>query len=847
MPSALTDLTPDLNQESRPQGTQPPRLALAPRSWSASLWHALRHGTSLQVALATLAVTGCILTFLAMSGRIEALGAPRVILFLLMADLVLLLALMFVVLRRAVRLWQERKGDEVGRRLHLKFLSLFGLVAATPTLIISVFSLLIVVLGLQDWLGTRVRDALGSSLTVANAYLAEHREGVAADISSMSDGLLRAGLGAGVRTTDEIRLLMERQIEVLRLDEAVLFFTSAPKGTDSNTDAEVIVVSRVGALPQTAGEAKTEDISDWAARQAQSGEIIILQDDRSDRVRALRYLGSGEEDGAALSYYLAVTRLVDGQVLQHMEATSFAVSLYERLEGQRTGFIVTFTAIFVILSLLLFLSALVVGISFANRLNRPLAALIQAADSLEQGALDARVPEAEERGEIGVVSRTFNRMASGLARQRRELLETNRALEDRRAFIEAVLGGVSSGVIALDAEGRVRMLNQAAEQFFAVPRTRVLGRRAAAFSRELRRLLALARAHPGAATGAGIGKVESQTLVFERQGQTRTYRVRVAARRDSAGDLSGYVITLDDLTESLSAERKAAWADVARAIAHEIKNPLTPIQLSVERLLRNFSDDTDGAHSKRNSARVRESVDTVTHQVREIRKLVDAFSDFARMPEPSFEVLRLDVLVGEVADLYAPELARLTAGHCRLELKDLPAAEVLGDDGQLRRAILNLVKNAALSIAERQEREGTEATAQADGVGVQAGEILLSLTFDTDTPDSGSFDADTDLATDSATAEETAHAKTTENPKTGTWRLVISDNGTGLPEIPGARLTEPYVTTRASGSGLGLAIVRKIAEVHGGRFLLRPRAEGTDGAEAVLWLPARPSTPQAKG
>ena len=356
--------------------------------------------------------------------------------------------------------------------------------------------------------------------------------------------------------------------------------------------------------------------------------------------------------------------------------------------------------------------------------------------------------------------------------------------------------------------------------------------------------------------------MESQTLVFERQGQTRTYRVRVAARRDSAGDLSGYVITLDDLTESLSAERKAAWADVARAIAHEIKNPLTPIQLSVERLLRNFSDDTDGEHSKRNSARVRESVDTVTHQVREIRKLVDAFSDFARMPEPSFEVLRLDVLVGEVADLYAPELARLTAGHCRLELKDLPAAEVLGDDGQLRRAILNLVKNAALSIAERQEREGTEATAQADGVGVSAGEILLSLTFDTDTPDSGSFDADgfdadTDLATDSAsasvalsdsaTAGKTAHAKTTENPKTGTWRLAISDNGTGLPEIPGARLTEPYVTTRASGSGLGLAIVRKIAEVHGGRFLLRPRAEGTDGAEAVLWLPARPSTPQTKG
>ena len=781
-----------------------------------ALWQALRRGAGLQGALATLAVAACILTFLAMSGRIEALGAPRVILFLLMADLVLLLALMFVVLRRAVRLWQERKGDEVGRRLHLKFLSLFGLVAATPTLIISVFSLLIVVLGLQDWLGTRVRDALGSSLTVANAYLEEHREGVAADIASMSDGLLRAGLGAGVRTTDEIRLLMERQIEVLRLDEAVLFFTSAPTDPDKSAATEVVVVSRVGSLPQTAGEARTEDISDWAAEQAQGGEIIILQDDRQDRVRALRYLGSGEEDGDLLSYYLAVTRLVDAQVLQHMQETSFAVSLYERLEGQRTGFIVTFTAIFVILSLLLFLSALVVGISFANRLNRPLAALIQAADSLEQGALDARVPEAEERGEIGVVSRTFNRMASGLARQRRELLETNRALEDRRAFIEAVLGGVSSGVVALDAGGRVRMLNEAAEQFFAVPRKRVLGRRAAAFSRELRRLLARAR--------ADLGKVESETLVFARGGQTRTYRVRVVARRSTAGDLSGYVVTLDDLTESLSAERKAAWADVAQAIAHEIKNPLTPIQLSVERLLRNFSSDKNGDKNGDNSARVRESVDTVTHQVREIRKLVDEFSDFARMPEPTFESLRLNLLLREVADLYRPELAALTDNACRLEVEDLPTAEILGDGGQLRRAILNLVKNAALSISERQEKE------QAQGTETTSGQIIITLALERQ-PTGG---------------EEALEGEA------ATWRLTLADNGTGLPEIAGERLTEPYVTTRASGSGLGLAIVRKIAEVHGGRFLLRGRTDGGAGAEAVLWIPAlsppqTPETPQTQG
>ena len=826
MPSALTQdplRNPPAHQEaggrSQPQSPSAPSTESAESAGGAgrrrASWRAFRHGTGLQITLVVLSVSGCILTFLAMSGRVEVLSTPRLILMLLLADLVFLLALMFVVLHRAVRLWQERKGDEIGRRLHLRLLSLFGLVAATPTLIISVFSLLVVVLGLQDWLGTRVRDALGASLSVAHAYLDEHRAGVAADIVSMSDGLVRAGLGTGVRTNEEIRYLMERQIEVLRLDEAALFFVSdTPSSTTGaargggagiTTETQTVVVSRVGGELGSATEANGETVADtggetgreglgetetgavspWALAQARGGEIIILQEEGQDRVRALRYLGDGSRDDTRLSYYLVVTRLVDAQVLRHMEETSFAVSLYERLEGQRTGFIITFTAVFVILSLLLFLSALVVGISFANRLNRPLAALIQTANSLEQGSLEARVPKSEEQGEIGIVSRAFNRMASGLARQRQALLESNQALDDRRAFIEAVLGGVSSGVIALDEQGRVRMLNAAAEQFFAVPRSRVLGRRAGAFSRELRGLLAK--------VSAGGDSIESAEITTEQGGEVRTYRVRVAARLDGTGAVSGYVVTLDDLTSSLAAERKAAWADVARGIAHEIKNPLTPIQLSVERLLRNFAPANEHEHE-----RVRESVTTVTNQVNEIRRLVDEFSDFARMPEPIFERVRLDELVREVAELYTPELNVLTDSNCRLAVGDLPVAEVMGDEGQLRRALLNLVKNAALSISERMNSKAS------DPQDVEQGRIGFTLR-----PEVGRSGAEI-------------------------WQLSIVDNGAGLPEIASERLTEPYVTTRADGSGLGLALVRKIAEVHGGSFLLRP-ADG--GAEAVLRLP----------
>ncbi|MDA7981302.1 MAG: ATP-binding protein [Alphaproteobacteria bacterium] len=790
---------------------KPRLLARNRETFAAGHLRARYRGVLPALLLAGLASACTILTFLAMSGRAASLSTPQSILILLLIDLALLLALATLVLRHIVGLWSARRSDALGRRLHLRLLSLFGLVTAFPTLLVSVFSLLVVILGLQDWLGDRVRSALGASLAVANAYLDEHRQGVAADLVSMSDGLLRAGIGSEL-TSDTMHLLMERQISVLRLNRATVFFTEGAT-REIGVIAEVVSDDAAPAPPE---------ISDWALARADEGEVVILHTETQDRVRGLRYLGAGEGPlDQERRYYLLVSRNVDAQVLGHMQETSSAVQLYERLEGRRNAFIITFAAVFVVLSLLLLLSASWVGIAFANRLNRPLAALIRAAARLQDGDLSARVVREEGEGELTVVSDAFNRMSGAVRRQQEDLIAANRQLEERRNFIETTLAGVSSGVVALDRDGRVQMLNERAHDFFAVAPERILGRRLAAFSRELRDLFARTRAEPDRIHAA---RIEFLPPTGE---SARSFQVRMAARlensrADGGGVPSGFVVTFDDLTETLAAQRKAAWADVARAIAHEIKNPLTPIQLSAERMERrsarvaegggdnkrgdnnggdkngaavNAGDDTD-ARLEEMQRNIRDGVGTITRQVGEIRRLVDEFSSFARMPEPKRQATDLAEIMEEVREILAAE-AESPARAAAVSVTrgdEFFSAPWIGDSGQLRRALHNLARNALLAIDERR-------AADADA---PAGEVALRMRQDD-----------------------------------RNYYLVIEDNGAGLPAIPAMELLQPYVTTRRDGSGLGLAVVQKIAEDHGGALSLRGR-EDRRGAVAVLRLPKTP-------
>ena len=353
-----------------------------------------------------------------------------------------------------------------------------------------------------------------------------------------------------------------------------------------------------------------------ALEKAARGEVVVLTGDTEDRVRALVRLDN------FIDAYLFVGRFVDARVLTYMDRTRAAIDEYRTLELRRAGIQVTFAVIFGVVALLLLLAAVWVGLTFADSLATPIAHLIRAADRVRAGDLTARVPEIEEGSEIDSLSRAFNRMTDQLASQRGELINANNQLDQRRRFTEAVIGGVSSGVIGLDARGRITLPNRSAAAFIGQEPTSLIGRPLIAVMPELGGLLAQVSASPDRPAEAQIELI--------REDRSHRLLARLAAQQDAAG-IAGFVVTFDDLTELLAAQRKAAWAEIARRIAHEIKNPLTPIRLSAERLKRRYLPQI--AHDPESFAT---SADTIVRQVDNIGRLINEFSAFARMPAPQF-------------------------------------------------------------------------------------------------------------------------------------------------------------------------------------------------------------------
>ena len=493
--------------------------------------------------------------------------------------------------------------------------------------------------------------------------------------------------------------------------------------------------------------------------------MVLLTANTEDRVRALLRLDAFTDS------YLFVGRLVDPRVLAHIDRTRDAVQLYEALEGERSGLQITFALIFMLVALLLLLTAVWIGLAVANYLARPIGDLVQAAERVGRGDLAVRVDESRAQDEIGPLSRAFNRMTAELERQQRALLEANRQLDDRRRFIEAVLSGVSAGIVGLDREGRIELPNRSAGELLSAELRALEGRKLESLLPETDELISQARQRPGRV-------IERQLSLEPPSGGMRTLLARVVAEQDDEG-IVGFVATFDDISELLSAQRKAAWADVARRIAHEIKNPLTPIQLSAERLRRKYLGEI-----KSDPATFEICTDTIVRQVADIGRMVDEFSSFARMPAPVMADEDLRRLVTEA-------LVLQQSAHPRIVFDSgLPehAVVVTCDRQQINRALTNLLQNAIDAI------EGRKA---AKGESLPQGEVRLRL-----------------------------------HDGASQVRIVVEDNGRGLPKRERHRLTEPYVTTRERGTGLGLAIVRKIMEDHDGALKLEDREGG--GARVTL-------------
>jgi two-component system nitrogen regulation sensor histidine kinase NtrY len=710
----------------------------------------------LSIGLALAAVGAGVATYGSLSGNPPYGPEPRTVLVLLLVDLTLLLSLGALVARRMVQLWVERRKGSAGSRLHTSFVAWFSIVAVAPAIIVAVFSALFFNLGIQAWFSERVRTALDESLAVAEAYTDEHRKVIRGDILAMAFDINRQA-EVLVRNPQRFTQAVTAQAALRSLSQAIVFERSG----------------RIVARAPLSFGLEFETISPSVMNQAAEGEVVFLTGDSDDRVRALIRLDR------IVDSYLYVGRFVDPRVLGHVERTKRAVAEYERLEGERSGIEITFIMIFIVVALLLLMVAVWFGLTLATRFVRPISGLIGAAEGVSGGDLSVRVAEGPENDEMATLGRAFNRMTSQLESQRAELMVANHQLDERRRFTEAVLAGVSAGVIGLDREGRIDLPNRSAASLLATKAADLVGQSFAAALPEMAEMLKQVRARPER-------QVQGQ-IALERGGIARRLRVRVVAER-SGDEMMGFVVTFDDITELESAQRTAAWADVARRIAHEIKNPLTPIRLSAERLKRRYQGEI--ADDPEVFSRC---TDTIIRQVSDIGRMVDEFSDFARFPAPVVstedlvEVVRNAVFLEENAH---PEIAyhgTYPAGGIELRC----------DPRQVGRALTNMLQNAAQAIADR-ETEGEDMLTE--------GRIDILL-------------AEAD----------------------GRIVAAVSDNGRGLPAKERERLTEPYVTTRARGTGLGLAIVRKIAEDHGAKLTLEDAPAGGARVSIVFTTETAPA------
>ncbi len=711
-------------------------------------------------------------TWLALGPLSQGGGASSPALRLvLLADLVYVLVVAALVSWRIARMMSARRERSAGARLHLRLARVFALIALVPAVSVAVFAGLTINVGLEGWFSDRVRQVVGNSLAAAEAYVAEHERDLTEDTRALAFYIERSAEAVFLISDGQLRqVLSQGQVQIQR----------------GLREAYVIDGSRqIRARGERSYLFDYEDPGEEAIERARRGETVILRDLENDEFRALVQLGGFGDR------FLYVSRDVDGTILSLLDETRETVRLYQQLERERGRLVFEFGLLYLGFAVILILAAVWLGLWYAERLSRPVGRLAGAAERVGQGDLDIRVPEERDDDEIAMLGRVFNQMTRQLKRQRDALLDSNRQTEARRRLFDSVLGSVTAGVIGLDATGRVDFVNRAAQRLLDVDAARANGLPLSEAVPEFEPLLDRLRQSAG-----GIAQEE---LRISRGGRLETLLVRMSTRSAGDGRLEGYVVAFDDVTELVSAQRMAAWGDVARRIAHEIKNPLTPIQLSAERIRRKFAplvgDEAEALQSH---------TDVIVRQTGDLRRIVDEFSRFARMPEPDrrshdlVAILRDAVLLQEAGQ---PDV-RITA--------DLPETPLVleVDATMLSQALTNLIKNAGEATETLRERGAP------DGYVPQ---VRVSI----------------EVLPDAAV-------------------IRIADNGIGLPEDR-ARLFEPYVTTRDKGTGLGLPIVKKIVEEHGGSLRLHdaPAFAGCEhsGALAEIRLPLLTETrpPLKKG
>ena len=704
-------------------------------------------------AAVTLVAIGTILgftTFLLLTGLTPVKPTSENITNMLFANGVVVVIMVAMIVGQVLHLLWERRRGTAGAGLHIRLVGLFSLVSVVPALLVAAFASVTLNRGLDAWFSTQTRAIVDTAATVADAYLTNASEATRNDLANISSDLVQQLPEFNDDRPNYLRRVARHA--ALRNLAAAYIFNPQTKQIEANISANDNITFITPSVENLA--------------QAEKGDIVLLPPGRGGNlIRALMKLQGYPSE------YLYVYRIVSPAVIDQLTKTRDAKAEYDQLQKQRLGVQLTFGLVYALVALIFLLAAIWTGMWFSDRLVAPIVRLLNASRDVAQGDFNAKVKVVEGPGDLQRLSHTFNLMTDQIASSRDLLMRTNSQLDERRRFTEAMLEGVSAGVIGIGPDHVITLVNRSALQHLGLQEGDLMAKR-------IEEALPAFASFYNAALGRPHGSADGQVEVKAR-GQESSFIVRITTELGQNA-LHGHVLTFDDITQLVSAQRNSAWSDIARRIAHEIKNPLTPIQLSAERLKRKYLKEiTTDKHV------FEQCTDTIIRQVGDLGRIVDEFSSFARMPSAVPELNKLNDLVKE-----ATVLQRVSASDIDITfaLSQLPM-EFPFDRRLMTQAITNLVKNA---------REAIEARP----AGAERGLIQLATGMEGQVP-----------------------------------FLRVTDNGIGLPHENRNRLAEPYMTTREKGTGLGLAIVKRIMEEHGGRLRLSDAPSGMGASITLEFAP----------
>ncbi len=714
-------------------------------------------GKNISLILTIAATISAIATYWTITHSSSPVGpSTRQVLPLLLANLVLLLTLGTIIAWKLSKLILARHKGSVGSRLQIRIIVMFSMVSITPTIIVALFSAIFFNYGIQSWFDERVETALSESVAVAEGYFEEHRKNIRADALAMANDLNKQSTLLA-KNAKRFKQVITTQAALRNLSQAIIFQRSKIL---AKTDLSFALMFEIKNFP--------DDIFDKAA----NGQVVILTNDQDDRVKALIKLDN------FFDTYLLVGRFVDSKVLNHMERTKGSALEYKNMKDNISNLQIKFYFVFIAVSLLVLLSAIWIGIIFAGEILRPIVALISATERVKSGDLDTRIIEGPKNDEISTLGRAFNRMTGQLQKQRNELIEVNYQINNRRRFIEAVLSGVSAGIIAVDTDKNITLYNKSALTLLSPNGENITGEQAFVVLPEINELLNLA------SSSSEIMVQKEISIIRDDKKSTFLFRIVREEMNDDKdkkeNKIEGYIITFDDITELVTAQRSAAWSDVARRIAHEIKNPLTPIHLAADRLKSKYENETSDPET------FNKYIGTITRHVDNIGKIIEEFVNFARMPTPKLSEHNIYEIVREA--VFSEQLVNPDIKYHINTDSDNSDYIANCDKGQIAQVMTNLLKNATESITTDTNKNG---------------EISIKI------------------------------------KKNNYIQIEIKDNGDGLPSDLLNRITEPYITTKKNGTGLGLAIVKKVMDDHDGKLLIDNIIENQKiiGAIVTLSLP----------